>query len=404
MDLHLPTLLTVCVAAVATSAGVMTLYGSTQRVYRGFGWWVLAQWLLALGCTLHLFRDTRPELLPLANLLLLQWPIVVLAGMRHFCSRHPSRIPATLDWLLLALAFLVWLATWAAQDALAARVAAFAGGACVLHLYAAAIVWRMAEARSSAAMRLLVGVDLAAALVQAVRFGAGLSEPGVGGAGNVLLLASGLVIVVSSLVMVYLALMLTNERSESNLRAMHRKLRYLADIDMLTRVPNRRRFHELAGQALATSARPPCALMMFDIDHFKRINDLLGHATGDEALRQVARCVRDSLRTQDVAGRLGGDEFAVLLPETSVHDAMTAASRIVARLSDRQVAPNLAPVSLSFGVVQLQPGETIADALRRADQALYEAKRQGRSRAVTAFGEESRPVFGESRSLGLPGF
>ncbi|WP_341890616.1 GGDEF domain-containing protein [Variovorax sp. YR752] len=404
MDLHLPTLLTVCVAAVATSAGVMTLYGSTQRTYRGFGWWLLAQWLLALGCVLHLFRDTQPELLPLANLLLLQWPIAVLAGMRHFCSRHPSPVPALLDWLLLALAFLVWLATWAADGSLSERVAAFAGGACVLHVYTAVFVWRMAEARSSAAMRLLVGVDLAAAAVQAVRFAVAVSGPDGGVPGNALLLASGLVIVVSSLVMVYLALMLTNERSESNLRAMHRKLRYLADIDMLTRVPNRRRFHELADQALAAAARPPCALMMFDIDHFKHINDLLGHATGDEALRQVARCVRDSLRTQDVAGRLGGDEFAVLLPETSVHDAMTVASRIVARLSDRQVAPTLAPVSLSFGVVQLQPGETIAEALRRADQALYEAKRQGRSRAVTAFGEESRPVFGESRSLGLPGF
>ena len=404
MELHLPTLLTVCIAAVASSAGVMTLYAGTQRVYRGFGWWVLAQWLLALGCALHLFRESQPELLPLANLLLLQWPVVVLAGMRHFCARHPSRIPALVDWLLLAFAFLAWLATWAAHGSLAARVAAFAGGACVLHLYAAAMVWRMAEARGSMAMRLLVGIDLAAAAVQLVRFGGALATPGGEDGGNAMLLASGLVVVVSSLVMVYLSLILTNERSERNLRAMHRKLRYLADIDMLTRVPNRRRFHELAGQALSASAGPPCALMMFDIDHFKRINDLLGHATGDEALRQVARCVRDSLRTPDVAGRLGGDEFAVLLPETGVHDAMTVAARIVARLSDRQVAPNLAPVSLSFGVVQLRPAETLDEALRRADQALYEAKRQGRSRAVTAYGEESRPVFGESRSLGLPGF
>ncbi|MFT3955881.1 MAG: GGDEF domain-containing protein [Piscinibacter sp.] len=404
MDLHLPTLLTVCIAAVATSAGVMTLYAGTQRTYRGFGWWVLAQWLLALGCTLHLLRDSQPELLPLANLLLLQWPVVVLAGMRHFCARHPSRIPASVDWLLLAFAFLAWLATWAAQGSLPARVAAFAGGACVLHLYAAAMVWRMAEARASIAMRLLVGVDLAAAAVQLVRAGGALAAPSGHEAGNVMLLASGLVVVVSSLVMVYLSLMLTNERTERNLRAMHRKLRYLADIDMLTRVPNRRRFHELAGQALATSAGAPCALMMFDIDHFKRINDLLGHASGDDALRQVARCARDSLRAQDVAGRLGGDEFAVLLPETGVHDAMTVASRIVAALSDRQVAPTVAPVSLSFGVVQLRAGETLDEALRRADQALYEAKRQGRNRAVTAFGEESRPVFGESRSLGLPGF
>ena len=113
--------------------------------------------------------------------------------------------------------------------------------------------------------------------------------------------------------------------------------------------------------------------------------------------------MRESLRAQDVAGRLGGDEFAVLLPETGVDDAMTVASRIVALLADRQVAPNLAPLSLSFGVVRLHPGEALDNALRRADQALYEAKRQGRSRAVAAFGQEARPVFGESRSLGLTG-
>ena len=138
---------------------------------------------------------------------------------------------------------------------------------------------------------------------------------------------------------------------------MHRKLRYLADIDVLTRVPNRRHFHELAARVLDAGAAPPCTLMMFDVDHFKRINDLLGHAAGDEALRQVARCVRDSLRTPDVAGRLGGDEFAVLLPGTGIDDAMTVAARIVARLADRQVAPTHAPLSLSFGVVQMHDGE-----------------------------------------------
>jgi diguanylate cyclase (GGDEF)-like protein len=144
--------------------------------------------------------------------------------------------------------------------------------------------------------------------------------------------------------------------------------------------------------------------MMFDIDHFKRINDLLGHANGDEALRQVAHCVRDALRDQDVAGRLGGDEFAVLLPETTVNDAMAVASRIVSRLVDRQIAPQSAPLSLSFGVVQMTASETLSEALHRADQALYEAKRQGRSRAVVATGAEDRPVFGESRQLGLTGF
>ncbi len=105
-----------------------------------------------------------------------------------------------------------------------------------------------------------------------------------------------------------------------------------------------------------------------------------------------------------MAGRLGGDEFAVLLPDTSVNDAMAVAARIVARLADRQDrgrhVPN-APLSLSFGVVQMHDEESLDEALRRADQALYEAKRQGRSRAVVAFGLEAQPVFGESRPLGL---
>jgi len=205
-------------------------------------------------------------------------------------------------------------------------------------------------------------------------------------------------------VMVYLSLLLNYERTERNLRAMHRKLRYLADMDALTRVPNRRHFHELAAQALAASQAGSSTVMMFDIDHFKHINDLLGHANGDEALRQVAHCLRDVLREQDVAGRLGGDEFAVLLPQTSVNDAMAAASRIVARLIDRQIAPQSAPLSLSFGVVQMKAEESLTEALHRADQALYEAKRQGRSRAVVASGAQDQPVFGESRQLGLTGF
>ncbi|TXC65871.1 GGDEF domain-containing protein [Piscinibacter aquaticus] len=401
MTLHLPTLLTVCVAALATSAGVMTFYAATQRTYRGFGAWVAAQWLLALGCLLQLFRDSEPELLPLANLLLLQWPITVLAGMRRFSARQPGRIPAVADWLLLALAWLVWLATWAAGGSLAARVIAFAGGAALLHLYGAVTLWHMAESRHSAAMKLLIALEASAALLQLTRVGAALAGP-VDGPGEQLLLASGLVVLVSSLVMVYLALMLTAERSEANLHEVHRQLRFLADIDVLTHVPNRRHFHELAARTLADGARPPCALMMFDVDHFKRINDLLGHASGDEALRQVGRCLRDSLRAPTSPGAWAAtNRRAAAGHRPRRRDERRRAHRRAARRPP--VAPGIAPLSLSFGIVQLHEGESLAEALRRADRALYEAKRQGRSRAVTAFGIEDEPVFGES-SLGLSGF
>ncbi len=401
MSLHLPTLLFVCVAAVAASAGVMTLYGATQRTYRGFGWWVAAQWLLALGCLLQMFRDTTPELLPLANLLLLQWPVAVLMGMRRFNPRQPSRVPAAVDAAVLALAWFGWFVVWAADGSLAERVAAFSIGAFVLNLYSAALVWRMADTRRSAATRMLVAVELATALLHAMRAGAALAAPSTTPWSEGLLLASGLVIVISSLVMVSLALMLTSERSESQLHEMHRQLRFLADIDVLTHVPNRRHFHELAGCALEEGVEEPCALMMLDVDHFKRINDEHGHAAGDEALRELGRCLRDALRAHDIAGRLGGDEFAVLLPATSVDQAISVAGRIVEQLAVQRAEDGRTPLGLSFGVVALAGDETLDEALRRADQALYEAKRQGRGRAVPAFGDEERPQFGESRPLDL---
>jgi len=405
MTLHLPTLLYVCIAVLAMSAGVMTLFGATQRSYRGFWLWTAAQWLLTLGLLLQTQRDSHPSLLPLSNLLLLQWPIVVLGGMRRFYSRGGPQLSAMTDWLMLALAYVLWLATWASHGDVAARVAAFAAGALVLDVYGATMLTRIADFKTSSALKALAATEMLAACVQGVRLVRALfaNDPAISGSTDVLL-AGGLVVVISALVMVYLALLLNYERTERNLRAMHSKLRFLADMDVLTRVPNRRHFHELAAQALASSQPGSSTVMMFDIDHFKRINDLLGHANGDEALRQVAHCVRDALREQDVAGRLGGDEFAVLLPDTSVNDAMAAASRIVSRLGDRQIAPRSAPVSLSFGVVLMKSDETIAEALNRADQALYEAKRQGRSRAVVAIGAEDKPVFGESRQLGLTGF
>jgi diguanylate cyclase (GGDEF)-like protein len=299
---------------------------------------------------------------------------------------------------------LLWLASWAAPGDATSRGATYTLGALALHVYAAWMIARLAKFNDSAALKALVAIQLLAAGVQAY----GLAHAGWGatpGAGlDAWILAGSLGTALAALAMVLVALLLTFERTEVNLRAAQQKLRFLADMDVLTEVPNRRHFHELATRALASSVGSSSTVMMFDIDHFKQVNDLLGHATGDEALRQVAHCIRETLRGQDVAGRMGGDEFAVLLPQTDVDDAMAVAERIASRLEDRQVAPRIARISLSFGVVQMRSNENVVEALRRADHALYEAKRQGRSRAVVAVGAEDHLLFGESRSLGLPGF
>ncbi|HEX7436724.1 MAG TPA: GGDEF domain-containing protein, partial [Caldimonas sp.] len=184
--------------------------------------------------------------------------------------------------------------------------------------------------------------------------------------------------------LVPIALALTYERTVAKMRATHRKLRHLADIDVLTRLPNRRHFHELAARSLATTEPATAAVLMFDIENLKRINDLLGQATGDEALRQVGLALRETLRNRDVAGRLGGDEFAALLPDTTVADAVRVASRISDHLQDRQVAPRTARLTLNVGAVQMRAGDTIIEALRRADIALDDARSHTRGRPVSA--------------------
>jgi diguanylate cyclase (GGDEF)-like protein len=194
---------------------------------------------------------------------------------------------------------------------------------------------------------------------------------------------------------------LSTQRTERQLRESRRRLRWLANIDALTQVPNRRHFVELAARALSRPGAGACALVVFDVDHFKAVNDVHGHAAGDRALRLVARCVQDALRADDVPGRLGGDEFVMLLHDARTSAALAVADRIVQRLQRQAAGSGLPAITLSFGMVEMGPGEPLDDALRRADRALYEAKRQGRGRAVAAAGSEDQPVFTESQRMGL---
>ena len=163
-------------------------------------------------------------------------------------------------------------------------------------------------------------------------------------------------------------------------------LEELATTDVLTGALNRRRFLELAEQELARAARyqHPLCLAMLDLDHFKSINDRFGHAAGDEALRAVADVVRAGLRTVDLLGRYGGEELMVALPETHRDAASIALERIRAEVARIRLSPPEAAVRVSGGLVEMQAGETLEAGLRRADAALYEAKRAGRNRLVVA--------------------
>jgi diguanylate cyclase (GGDEF)-like protein len=162
-----------------------------------------------------------------------------------------------------------------------------------------------------------------------------------------------------------------------------KQLARLATTDSLTGLVNRRAFFERTDSArlLATRLRSPIALMMIDIDHFKRINDRFGHATGDEALREFAATARQALREHDILGRLGGEEFALVLPGTSLEGALQAAERLRSAVADTRLPKcERYSMTVSIGVVVIDPDEHIKSALARADHGLYAAKSGGRDR------------------------
>lgn len=172
-------------------------------------------------------------------------------------------------------------------------------------------------------------------------------------------------------------------------RKLEQTLRLLATTDPLTGMFNRRHFFELVGAEIERSRRygHSLSLLMVDIDHFKRINDSYGHEAGDEALRILAGIFKDVLREADIDARLGGEEFGIALPETGKAAAAAVAERLrqAARSSPVMANGEIFRFSLSIGVTELGAQESsIHQALRRADHALYRAKKSGRDRVVLA--------------------
>jgi diguanylate cyclase (GGDEF)-like protein len=325
--------------------------------------------------------------------LFVPWPLMGLLGLRRFHARTGLPGGERADLLLLAaLPACALLAPVLLPDnAWAAAAPLWASSAAAL--YAAAIVGVAPKAQQADGLRSLSALWLAVALLTALgTLWAPQAQSQVLHAGSVAL---------GSVVLAFVLLMLASRRTERELRQSRRRLRELANIDMLTQVPNRRRFEELARRALQADADGSASLLLVDIDHFKQINDKLGHAAGDRALKLVSRCTLELLRAQDVAGRHGGDEFVMLLRRSSTQHAMQVADRLVSHLQQQAHAHALPRLSLSFGIVQMRRGESIDETLQRADLALYEAKRRGRSLAVAVDGDAEDPVFRSSQRLGL---
>ncbi|WP_199540058.1 GGDEF domain-containing protein [Paraburkholderia kururiensis] len=157
------------------------------------------------------------------------------------------------------------------------------------------------------------------------------------------------------------------------------------DLDPLTETLNRRAFERVARHRIADRQNYPLALIAFDIDKFKSINDRYGHAAGDTVLRRFAAILRAAVREKDVVARIGGEEFVLLLPGADEQSAFQIADRLRTVLASSRFDEIDATicVTMSAGVAPYRPGEAVAALLARADHLLYAAKRAGRNRVIT---------------------
>jgi diguanylate cyclase (GGDEF)-like protein len=171
-------------------------------------------------------------------------------------------------------------------------------------------------------------------------------------------------------------------RDSTDRRTQVEALERAAGSDPLTGIANRRAFIAALDDAAKFSGERRCCLAIFDIDHFKQVNDRHGHAAGDEVLKAVAGEAQRALRGSDLLARVGGEEFAAILPDAILSDAYTACERLRQRVEALCVDAGLRGkirVTVSVGLVEITPGTPASALYEAADQALYVAKNEGRN-------------------------
>jgi len=191
-----------------------------------------------------------------------------------------------------------------------------------------------------------------------------------------------------------------NRQLEARLASSSREIELLRDhlerlereatLDSLTGIANRKSLDKTLRDSMAAAdlTRQPLCALMIDIDFFKKFNDNYGHLMGDQVLKLVARYMKDCIKGQDTAARYGGEEFCVVLPNTRLDDAVLVGNAIrehvaVKKVVNRRTGVLLGQITLSVGVGLYRPGESAADLISRADEALYRAKQTGRNRVIS---------------------
>lgn len=375
--------------AIATSAlmsfVLLGLLGSLLRAGKaGIAEWFGANLAVVVALPLILLRGKIPDALSVvvANVLLALGGAAYYAGCARFLGRRPQWPILLAGVTAVGVAVIYWRY---AVDSIPMRVFSttlFSAAFCT------ALVWMLLRhspaGRSTYPYRVTAIIAFVFGVCQLIRgvyfltLHAASNPSMFATAGSVLLLVVAAAIMpilsMSAMLMVHDAL-LADARDAANR-------------DFLTGALSRQGFEALARRHVGRVLRHarPLALLILDLDHFKRINDTLGHAAGDAVLRAFVQMAQAQLRPTDVLGRIGGEEFALLLPDTDSGNAMHLADRLRKAAAAHVVMAGAQSCrySLSGGVAVWQPGESFDRLSARADRALYDAKYQGRDRICAA--------------------
>jgi diguanylate cyclase (GGDEF)-like protein len=376
LPLDLSTLFSVAIC-VAVLLGLFLLHAAQQERTRALAWWGAAYLIGGFSAALwSVSGEIVPQSLPSALLLL-------ACGMIWSAARLFHGRPVM--WVAMSAGALSWIAACSFPAFVDGGTARAVAASLIISAYVvltAAELWR--ERRRNLIRRwpaLFVPVLHGAVFLFPLPLASLLpSERGM------LTLASGWIAVFVLETILYVigtAFILLTLAREKTLRV-HRTA---ALTDPMTGLLNRRGFDESARRTLAARAggRLPVAALVFDLDHFKRINDRFGHALGDETLKLFAEVISRGMRADDLIARLGGEEFAVLIGG-SLEDGVAAAERIrvAFETAARAVGGRYVGATVSVGVACGNPNEGMETLLSRADEALYEAKNGGRNRIATA--------------------
>jgi diguanylate cyclase (GGDEF)-like protein len=358
---------------------VATTSGSGKQ--DGMGKWAIAMFLETLTWALVSARGLIPDLFSVivANALKAGSHTLILMAICEFQRRSPPRwqlfVPVALTLLMVAIL----------ADNMRGRVL---WGSLIYGFQMALIARALLsdpETRAGQAWKLLFGGIAAIMLVLVLRAVAALSgiefsQPADAAAHPVQIIVF-VAMMASAMLGSIGFVLLVKERAD-------REILHLAMTDSLTGVANRRALMEQAEHALSRRNGLPLALLMIDVDYFKRINDTHGHPAGDEVLRKVAVLMAGRLRGHDVLGRYGGEEFCVIAPDTDAEGALALAESLRRVIAATPLAAErgAVPVTVSIGVAHC-PANTmreLKDLLAEADAMLYTAKQTGRDRVVTS--------------------